>query len=159
MGSKLNQVPAYVVYDRSFDATITTIPLYNSVDLTEGTKGNSRDSNLTTYYETNATCPDLSNGGTQTTWDIGKIVFNGQVSYSIDYTTNGGWNSQLYLDYSTDAITWTNIITDTTTTTKNKYASLVVPAIRYLRSQYYSGSHAGQVFNTKFNEVRIMGSG
>lgn len=153
MAARINNFPAYVVFDRSFRQTIT--PIYDSAPTYTGTTNYMIDSDLTTSYDINAIS---SATGVGFQIDYGKIYFNCQFSWKASFTKNNGAGSATWnVEHSTDAITWVvddtgSVATGNTGTSTGAASAL---AIRYTRFRI---AYTSLDLTTRVFESRLMGS-
>ena len=164
MSARINNFPAYVVYDRSFSSTNTiTGTLLNGIT---GEEGFIRDGDLSTAYEINTAGGLLESQEVYYTIDYGKVLMNIQLSYKIGfaYNRNGGTgNAQWDIEYSQDDITYTTI--DSGSVTANGGIELHTGSQTYLSARYVRvhilTPSTGNPSNSKtyIYELRLMGSG
>jgi hypothetical protein len=159
MPAKLNAYPSYFIADRSGNLFSTNVLTDLATDLIEGDLGLLRDSNLTTSYDVTASVAALANGGITTTFDLGLIYWTPLFYLNADFVSAGTGTYQIIIDYSTDNITWTNLVTDSIANgIRNEIKSQVLNPIRYIRTKFYTGGGTGGTFTVKYYELRISGS-
>lgn len=159
MGARINNFPAYVVYDRSFNGTATASTIGSGSAITESNLNLWRDSNLSTAYIITNLSTTLGVDGQIVLYDFGSIFTNIQLSYKVGYNS-GAFNAQYILETSLDNATWTTLETGATggasiVITK----SITLIQSRYVRTQLYLGGHINTPFETDMYELRLMGSG
>jgi len=160
MPARLNPYPAYMIYDRSFSETVTTVGTDDFVNLVTGNVGLSRDGDITTAY----TCSvqrnnSPSTGGLTTLFTFPLLYLNCQLSYKIKFTNSSAIiSANAVIEYSEDGISWTNLSNDNFVSTLTKTNSLVAFGVKYFRVHFESTANP-QTLTIDFYEVRLMGSG
>ena len=163
MGAMLNNIPATIVYDRSFIQSVDSSGSQGTITYT-GTTGLMIDSNSSTYYKIQASVSGATAPYSLMVIDYGKIFFNCQLSYKLDYyceLTNGS-ASTYYLAYSIDNSNWTVIHTGTIATAETKSYNEATNFLnaRYIKIGIDSPNGGSPNMNwIKAYEVRFMGSG
>ena len=156
MSARINQVPAYVVYDRSFQGVAT---LYGTSQAVTGNIGLTRDGDLTTLYSLNAISTSTSGFGVAIEIDYGKIFTNCQISYKADFTKNNGSGSASWaVSYSIDGTNYTDLDTGSVATgnTDTITNSKTTIQARYVK---FNIQFTGLDLTTRVYECRLMGSG
>jgi hypothetical protein len=154
MPAQFTAFPAYVVYDRTYTATMTMVDSNLRGTAPPATLTNTMnyiiDRDADTYFEMNSVGSSGDGGAINysVVWDIGKIVWNCQVSAK--YSRVQGNNC--YLETSTDGTNWT-ILQQTTATIDASYLSM---RLRYVRIRFLND--VAGACQGKFYEVKIMGS-
>lgn len=147
MGAKINNMPVYVVYDRSNGYSYTTYTDHETLSF-GGTQNLATDKNLTTSWDIIGTYDFTGAGVVQIgiVFDYGQVLWNTQVYVKWGSTQAG----TLTIDTSDDGVTWTNQITGVGTKTFNAMS------FRYIRFDNTRAANAD--VNILLYEVRVMGS-
>jgi len=148
MSARINNMPSYVVYDRSYQQQVSYSATH-SITLT-GTPTEIIDKNLTTYYQVYSTYTGAPLGNqSEIILDYGQDLWNTQVYYSWTEPV-GGQVGTGGLKYSSDGINW---ITHTTTL---GVGVMNLFHFRYLKFENQCDSNAN--IATKIYECRVMGA-
>lgn len=165
MGARIQNLPNYVVFDRSFAQSISTTRTGgtgSAVTIT-GTPALIVDSNLTTYYQAQLSGNNLQE--LTSIIDYGNVFLNCQYSYKIGVqsgTGQAGATGGMTLSASTDGISYTTITTSTCidageTITQGAYNTLAMRYAKIVLSASIQG--AGYQYILTLYELRLMGSG
>ena len=163
MASKINNIPAYIVYDRSMGVTPVVSIVGTGKAITQANINNWRDNNLSTYWQlSNAGTTAVGSGGYQIIFDFSKQLFNVQVSYKI---TSIMQDAVMYgfIEYTTDNITWVSL--NNSVTPSNNLLTIeeskVLLCVRSLKITFRTDSAESNIASstiTKLYELRLMGS-
>lgn len=160
MGAKIQNIPTTLIWDRSFQESVTTSATGDYSTLTTGSVGLSRDSDLTTSYDTSIVTTALTEGRLITLIDYGRCIYNCQLSYKILFGNNAAQNSHYIIEYSVDNSNWTNLkdVSNLNNTTATETNSTTIIAMQYFRTQHYGSNAIGRTLTANHYEVRLMGS-
>lgn len=163
MPARINNLPSYVVYDRSPQGTILT-QFHGGTTTAAGLPSYTYDNNLSSAYT-------LVNADSSTSpppygtivFDYGQIYFNCQLSFSISTVYTESLDTAI-AEYSTNGTDWVVIKSTTNANLGITWLNECVNtlAMRYFRFRAYnSGGLVGgaNTFTYNFYEVRLSGSG
>jgi hypothetical protein len=161
MGAKTTNSPAYVVYDRSFQSTITATATGSGGTITTTNPTYHRDGDLSTATQWQNSNANIVVGGISVVFDYEKILSNCLLSYKVQYTAGSTHAGQVYLEYSVDGTNYTaleNASTLDATYTNSTNLTAYAGECRYIRLRFYHADDTST--NTiKAYELRLMGSG
>ncbi len=160
MAAKLNNAPAYVVYDRTFNWECTTSIINtctNPVNTITGTYDLMRDKDLATLYGISSVGSSGVAGWQiyyTVTCDFKKIIWNCQVSTKYYLWLQSPAFQTCSVSVSQDGITWVTI--DNTPNVTMEW-SFPVFSMRYLRYNVSTSSSFGDIALNIY-EVKVFGS-
>lgn len=163
MSARIQNVPLYVIFDRSPGATYSLTGTH--LNGTTGQTSYLFDGNLATSYDI-LTAGGLLQGQEATfIIDYGKLFFNCQFSYSSTITYNrdtGAGTASWEIYYSEDGITYTLIDSGSLAAgaSVNSLQSKTFLAMRYVKFHILT-PNSGNISNSTIaiKECRLMGSG
>lgn len=145
MAARINNVPAYVVYDKTYTASITAS--FTGFNSTSGTENNLIDKDLTTYME-GVFLGGAGNPTMDIIFDFQKSLWN--VLMYLDYDLNNG--DTRYVAHSTDGVSWTTLDNSSSNRVSTAFTAMT---LRYLR--FYS-TRLNAPLSCKVYELKLMGS-
>ena len=153
MGARINNAPAYVVYDQTYSGVFTYTATANGINggSYTGTPNLAIDKDLTTYF--GVTISGASPTVATFTYDFGRVLWNNSlyVKHTLTCQVSGGETRAF--SYSSDGSNWTDLeTTDQNTITKNYQ----IMNLRYLR--WTATQPAGGTIVINLYEVKLMGS-
>lgn len=162
MGARIQNIPSNLIYDNSFNMTLSTAGSTSVKAITtSGSIVDIRDKNLTTFFLIQ-TSNNLTAANIQVTIDYGKVLINCQTFYNVDLYAFSAGSNTFSIDYSEDASTWTNIHSGAGAPNPQTYKETVFPFLmRYLKfsTTITTGTSGADYCAVKLYECRTVGSG
>jgi hypothetical protein len=161
VSAKINNFPVYVVYDRSYQQTVTTSVGATQVKTLYGTASNMIDSNLSTALMVKCESIDASVPDAIIQIDYNTTYWNNTITWVVGVNNNVGVGSVLYYycEYSYNGTIWYPLYTRTFVfaefNTAFKLGEVLISA-RYIRHRLHSDGAA--IIYLEIAESRLMGS-
>ena len=161
MGSRINNFPIYVVYDRSYLQKVTLdCGVGQSIS---GQASYMIDGDLTSYYGLSSSGGPMADVHANIIIDYGSLFFNIQLSYKVNFAEAGASiaNATYTVEYSIDNITWVTLdvgnVRNSNTTLTRSETLLACRYVRFTNDQDVTSDATAVA--TSVYECRLMGSG
>jgi hypothetical protein len=163
MASKINNIPTYVVYDRSYGATITSA--YSASGMSQnGISQNAFDKNLSTSTTISSnTDGGATNAVAYFTIDFGNTYWNTQLGYYLEWTnTHPTRDADYYIEGGPDAGSYPVIESGLVPANSTLVMEDAKTFYRFRNVKLrirLSGLDHNELVSIKIKEISLMGSG